>query len=123
MKVNSFMKIFVSVLTILLVSSCIIPNFTYAAGWSNVHQFDTLNDATLDSKVQSIIGAILNVTRIIATGIAIIMLVVLAMKYMMSAPGERADIKKHAVVYVVGAIVLFGASGILTIIQTFTSNI
>ena len=43
------------------------------------------------------------------------MLIVLAMKYMMSAPGERADIKKHAVVYVVGAVV--------GIIQKFSDNI
>ena len=52
------------------------------------------------------------------------MLAVLAMKYMSAAPGEKATIKKHAAVYIVGAIVLFGAAGILNIIETFaTKNI
>ena len=51
------------------------------------------------------------------------MLLVVAMKYMTAAPGEKADIKKHAVVYVVGAVVLFAVTGILGLINTFSSNI
>ena len=56
-------------------------------------------------------------------GVAITMLLVLAMKYMSAAPSEKADIKKHAVVYVVGAVVMFAASGLLTIIGNFASSI
>jgi hypothetical protein len=50
------------------------------------------------------------------------MLVVLAIKYMSAAPGDKAEIKKHAVVYVTGAIVLFGSAGILSIIEQFAST-
>lgn len=81
------------------------------------------NDATATS-VGDIVGAVLYVAKIAAVGLALIMLAVLAMKYMSAAPGEKATIKKHAVVYVVGAIVLFGAAAILNIIETFaTKNI
>jgi hypothetical protein len=45
------------------------------------------------------------------------------MKYMMAAPGDKAEIKKSAVIYVVGAIVLFAVGGILSIIQKFAENI
>lgn len=123
MKLNSVLKIMISVLAIALVMACLVPNFTFATDWKSVTQFDGKSDTGLNNSAQSIIGAILGVTRIIAVGVAIIMLVVLAMKYMMSAPGDRADIKKHAVVYVVGAVVLFGASGLLGIIQNFAQNI
>ena len=51
------------------------------------------------------------------------MLTAVAIKYMSAAPGERAEIKKHAVPFVVGAVVLFASSGILTIIQQFAENI
>lgn len=51
------------------------------------------------------------------------MLIVLAMKYMVAAPGDKADIKKHAIVYVVGAIVLFATTQILEIIAKFAGNI
>ena len=47
------------------------------------------------------------------------LLLTVAMKYMSSAPGDKADIKKSAVAYVVGAIVLFAVTGILTIIEQF----
>ena len=123
MKLNSLLKIIISVLAIVLVVAFILPNFTFATDWQSVTQFDGKSDSNLDSSAQNIVGAILSVTRIIAVGVAIIMLLVLAMKYMMSAPGDRADIKKHAVVYIVGAIVLFGAAGILTIIQNFANSI
>ena len=70
-----------------------------------------------------IVGAILTIVQVIGVGVAIIMLIVLAIKYISAAPGDKADIKKHAVVYVVGAIVLFAASGLLGIIKNFASAV
>ena len=61
-------------------------------------------------------------TRLVGVGVAVIMLIVLAMKYMVAAPGDKADIKKHAIVYVVGAVVLFAATSILEIIAKFAGN-
>lgn len=75
------------------------------------------------TSIQNIIGALINIIQIIGSGVAIIMLIVLAIKYISAAPGDKADIKKHAVVYVVGAIVLFAATGILQIIKNFSHNI
>lgn len=69
--------------------------------------------------VNTIIGTIITVAQVIGIGVAIIMLIVLAIKYISAAPSDKAEIKKHAVVYVVGAIVLFAASGILGIIKNF----
>ena len=71
---------------------------------------------------QNVIGALITVIQIIGTGVAIIMLVVLAIKYISASPGDKAEIKKHAVVYVVGAIVLFAATGILQIVKSFAEG-
>ena len=71
----------------------------------------------------SVLGAALVVVQVIGVGVAVIMLVVLAIKYISAAPGDKAEIKKHAVVYVVGAIVLFAASGILSLIRKFAIGI
>ena len=79
------------------------------------------NDDVLNP-VNNIAGTAITVTQVIAVGVAIIMLIVLAMKYMYSAPGERAEIKKHAVVYVVGAVVMFAATGILGIIKQLAKS-
>lgn len=74
-------------------------------------------DAITSSK--NIAGAIITVTRVVTAGVAIIMISILAMKYMTAAPSEKADIKKHAIPYVVGAIIMFSVTGILGILQNF----
>lgn len=90
----------------------------------DLSKFDGMtDDSGAADSVTSIIGALINIIQIIGTGVAIIMLIVLAIKYISAAPGDKADIKKHAVVYVVGAIVLFAATGILQIIKNFSSNV
>lgn len=93
-----------------------------SSGIWNINQFEVEGDTDLNNKVTNIIGSILHITRIIGTGIALIMLTVVAMKYMISAPGDRAEIKKHAIPFVVGALVLFGSTQILGIIQKFAGN-
>ena len=90
----------------------------------SVTQFDIYgDDSGASASAQKIIGALITLVRIVGTGVAIIMLIVLAIKYISAAPSDKAEIKKHAVVYVVGAVVLFAASGILGIIQQFASNV
>lgn len=75
------------------------------------------------SEAASIISNFILVFQIIGVGIAIIMLILLGVKYMMGSVEEKAEIKKHAVVYVVGAVVFFGAFGILTILQEFIKGV
>ena len=75
------------------------------------------------SSINRIVGSIMTVVQVVGCGVAVIMLIVLAIKYISAAPGDKADIKKHAVVYVVGAVVLFAASGILQIVKKFADNV
>ena len=65
----------------------------------------------------------ITIVRIAGVSIAVVMLLVIAMKYMMSSAGDRADIKKHAVAYVVGAVMLFAATGILGLINEIAGTI
>ena len=76
-----------------------------------------------DQKVGELTDSILISLRVVGVCFAIVMLLTIAMKYMTAAPGDKADIKKSAIQYVVGAVVLFGAVGILTIISKFATAI
>ncbi|MBQ7410003.1 MAG: hypothetical protein IJW20_01300 [Clostridia bacterium] len=76
-----------------------------------------------NNMVNNAAAQIISMARIVCVTIAIVMLLVIAMKYMISAPGDRADIKKHAVNYVIGAFVLFGVSGILTVLNNVAQTI
>ena len=79
------------------------------------------NNAT--KTAESIVTNLIIIFRIVGVTAAILMLLVVAMKYMTAAPSEKAEIKKSAVVYIVGAVILFAVTGILGIISNLSSTI
>lgn len=121
----------VAVLLVAVLLVCVAAAFsseTYALDFNSAGKVSTVTTNAKDtsgaaSSVNRIIGAALTVVQVVGVGVAVIMLIVLAIKYISAAPGDKADIKKHAVVYVVGAVVLFAASGILQIVKNFAKNV
>lgn len=77
----------------------------------------------LMSPVETVMGGIIAAMRIVFTAIAFIMLMYIGIKYIAAAPGERAELKKSAVQFVVGAVILFGAAGILTVLQEVITKV
>lgn len=124
---KSIMRKGIAVL-MLLMMVCVfssMPVFAEAADLAGL--IDTIDSAgdssTASQSAQNIVGAILNVCKVAAVGVALIMLVFIAMKYMSAAPGDKAEIKKSATIYVTGAVILFASAGILNIISEFSNNI
>lgn len=114
----------------LLLSFCVfislfqvISNADYASEMAGLINKDYSDTTGTTNKVNTITGTIITSIRIIGIAVAIVMLLTIAMKYMTAAPGDKADIKKSSIQYVVGAIVLFGAVGLLSIISKFSSGI
>lgn len=64
-------------------------------------------------------GAVLGIVSAIGMAVALIMLVWLGVKYVMASPDGKADIKKQAFAYILGAVLIFGASTIIGYIKTF----
>ena len=119
-KITIFLALLIMLVTVLNFLAVNVDAYDYGAQISTI---DGKKDSSKAStSTQNVVGAILQVARIAAVGVALIMLTVLAMKYMYSAPRDRAEIKKHAVVYIVGAVVLFASSGILGIIKDFAEK-
>lgn len=94
---------------------------SYSDMMGDLIKADYSDNTGTDKKVIDMSATILTSIRIVGLAVAVVMLLVVAMKYMTAAPGDKADIKKSAIQYVVGAVVLFGAVGILTIISKFSS--
>ncbi len=123
---TKLLKVMTVALLVVVLVATLAPK-VHALGFEEAQETDTVTSQAKDDSgaadsVNSIIGAILTITQVVGVGVAVIMLIVLAIKYISASPGDKADIKKHAVVYVVGAVVLFAASGILQIIKTFASQ-
>ncbi len=119
MKIKGIMKIALVVLVIAMIFSSI----SYADNFD----FSAINNQTAEDSIKTpineAVGAVMGVIRIIATGVAIVMIAVVAMKYMMAAPGDRADMKKSSIQYVIGAIIVFGAANILKVLVDAFSNV
>lgn len=101
----------------------VISNADYASEMAGLINKDYSDTTGTTNKVNTITGTIITSIRIIGIAVAIVMLLTISMKYMTAAPGDKADIKKSAVQYVVGAMVLFGVVGILDIISKFAVGI
>ena len=121
-----FKQIF-AIILILMCVSCIFPvSFVRATGNNfNFSSYDNpASNAVANSTDKKVIGMGINIIRVVATGVAVIMLSYIGIKYMMAAPDQKAEFKKSATIYVLGAILIFAAGNILTIIVNFaTSNI
>ena len=72
----------------------------------------------LDTTTSNIIG----IVQFICYAAAVILLVVLGVKWIAAAPDEKANIKKGAVIYVVGAVLVFAAGAILQVIRNVANK-
>lgn len=66
---------------------------------------------------------ILGVVQVVGTSIAVIMLVIIAIRYFTAAPEAKADIKSQLIPYVIGAVLLFAASNLVSIVATAAQEI
>ena len=122
MKLNKIMKVAI-VMILLAIVTIFVSQMVSAYNPANAN-LDTMFTSSKDESGASeaagkMIGMIINIAQVIGTGVAIIMLIVLAIKYIAASPEGKADIKKNATIYIVGAVILFAASGILAIIRRF----
>lgn len=122
MKITKKTAKIINIVIIALVLLMLANNFALAANTTDQYGTITSSSSTLQGSISKITGSILGVVQTIGMAVAVIMLVVLAIKYISAAPNDKAEIKKHAVIYIVGAVVLFAASGIVGLIKTWSST-
>ena len=75
-------------------------------------------NAGLRGTVSNIMGII----QFICYAAAVILIVLLGIKFMTASPDAKAEIKKSAVIYVVGAALVFAAGVIITLIQNVVNS-
>ena len=118
----------VSILLMVVMITTMLTTFVFATDTVDSSQFSDLTQFDNKSKdkqtagvFQRFIATAINLVQVVGMAVAIIMLIVMAIKYISAAPSEKAEIKKSATIYIVGAIVLFAATGILQVVKNFAS--
>ena len=111
-------KICVSILIVALLV-CAFASFSEVNATGALEKFTgEISDKTAKDGVTNITSTVLNIVRYAGTGIALIMLTFIFIKYMLSAASERAELKKNLIPFTIGAVVLFAASNIVGLMKT-----
>ena len=104
-------KIVVALCLILAIVMISVSSFATVTPTS----FEVKDPSNVDT-LKSLGGSIIGVVRTVGVLIAVVILLVLGIKYMMGSAEEKADYKKSMIPYLVGAVLIFAASTIAGIV-------
>ena len=90
------------------------------AGMANNLKGTTSNAQT---DVMNIGNQIIGIITTVGVVVAVVILLVLGIKYMMGSASEKAEYKKTMIPYLVGAILIFGASAITKVVVGLAQGI
>lgn len=117
---KKILKYIISSLCILICVFMILSNISFAINTDNYSGIYTDNGK--QSSLFKVGSYALGVVQMIGMAVAIIMLIVLGIKYIISSPEDKATIKDKAVIYVTGAIIIFAASGLVGLVGNWAQN-
>ena len=109
------------IVSVVLIISTILSAFSMVFASAPIPSASKPGEGADD--VSNIASMVIYVIQIIAFAAAVIMLMFVGIKFLTASPEGKAEIKKTAVIYVVGAVLLFAAGGILGIVQNLADNI
>lgn len=106
----------VKILTSIAIMLVVISTFgvCFAADFPTI---SSIQPSSGVSSIQTIAGQALYIAQMIGVAVATIMLIVLGIKYITAAPDAKAEIKKSAWIYVVGAVGIFAATFIVNLLK------
>ncbi|MBQ2917508.1 MAG: TrbC/VirB2 family protein [Clostridia bacterium] len=68
-------------------------------------------------------GKIMGIIQTVGVVVAVVILMVLGIKYMMGSAEEKAEYKKTMMPYLLGAVLIFGASTIANMVYNFANGL
>ena len=113
------MKKLVKVLPVVLMIVMIAAAFAPVLGATDPSKI-TIKDS---DSFNAIGGKIIGLVQAIGSILAVVVLVILGIKYMMGSAEEKADYKKTMIPYLIGAILVFAASNIAGMVFNFANTL
>ena len=66
---------------------------------------------------------IVTIIQVVGIVIAVIVLLVIGIKYMMSSASEKAEYKKTMIPYIVGAVLIFAGTSLVRVIYSLSTSV
>ena len=122
------MKKTVKLISILLFVAMISISLTTVVSASGIDAANLANQlkgntSAAQGGVMNIGNQIIGIITTVGVVVAVVILLVLGIKYMMGSASEKAEYKKTMIPYLVGAILIFGASAITKVVVGLASGI
>lgn len=114
-------KVIIALCIILMIVMIGVTSFASDDGITP-SSFKPINPSST-TQITTLGGQIIGVVRTVGVLIAVVILLILGIKYMVGSAEEKADYKKSMIPYLVGAVLIFGASAIAGIIYDMASSL
>lgn len=120
-------KVVISLFLIIFIFSMLFPLKAFCTG----HIDEIINgmkntgegDLTADSKIVEGLNAVFSTIRYVGSGLSIVVVMMLAIKYMVASAAEKAEIKKQAIPVTIGCVIIFATLNIVSIISKIVNDI
>ena len=132
---QKLIKFLTTIVTIMMVIS-MGASISYAASTAekNKEETDTSSDAAITPSgltasykgtgdIKTVGQKIMGIVNTVGVVVAVVILMVLGIKYMMGSAEEKAEYKKTMIPYIVGAVLIFGATTIANAIYSFANGL
>ena len=112
----------ISTILLVMMILCSITNVVLGAGVIASLSGDKTTTVS-GQGITNLGSTIVGVLQIIGIIVAVVVLLVLGIKYMMGSAEEKAEYKKTMIPYVIGALLIFAASTIVNVLYNLFFNI
>ena len=104
----------ISIVLVVIMVLLSISNIVLATDVPGQIQTIGKGNSTDTTKISNFGATLVTILQTVGVAAAIIILLILGIKYMMGSAEEKAEYKKTMIPYLIGAALLFGASAIVT---------
>lgn len=115
------MKILSIILIIAMMFTFAMTTMSSAA--DIINELEGKNTDVNDDSIIGVGASIIDIITTVGIIISVIVLLILGIKYMMGSASEKAEYKKTMIPYLVGAVLIFGASAIAKGVVAMTQSI
>ena len=118
------MKILAFVVTLFMVIAMMSSVVNAASGVNLTPSQITANiDSNSQTQITSVGGKIVGIIQVIGIVIAVVVIMVVGIKYMMGSVEEKAEYKKTMMPYIIGAVLIFAGSTLANVVYQFATVI
>lgn len=122
-KRNIIINILILLISIIMLSTVIIPNYCYAEDSLGLEDLDNYKGTNPGStKLVNKANTIMAYIRNIGIVLSVVILIIIGIKYMLGSTEEKAKYKETLLPYIIGAFLLFTGSLIPQLIYDFMQN-